>query len=158
MIKALNEVVTPFVDDLAATQAFYTDVFGLEAVYQSDASTVLRLGPMMINLLRREQAPGLVEPAEVAGSGSGVRALFTIKVNAGASQRGDRPLHDPRSGRRARRATRITLPEFASRSVSQDSDCPGSQDLMRARSSDLRGTRSAEPSAWRSAPASVPAQ
>ncbi|MFC4591185.1 VOC family protein [Sphaerisporangium corydalis] len=82
MIKALNEVevITLFVEDLAAAQAFYTGVFGLEVVYQDDASAIVRLGPIMINLLRREQAPGLVEPATVASSGSGVRALFTIRV------------------------------------------------------------------------------
>jgi lactoylglutathione lyase len=81
-LKALNEVevITLFVDDLASARAFYTEVFGLEVAYQDDASAVVRLGPMMINLLRRQQAPTLVEPATVASGGSGVRALFTIKV------------------------------------------------------------------------------
>ncbi|SEH01758.1 Catechol 2,3-dioxygenase [Nonomuraea solani] len=82
MIKALNEieVVTLFVEDLAAAQEFYVGVFGLEVVYHDDESAVVRLGPMMLNLLRREQAPELVEPATVAGARSGVRALFTIRV------------------------------------------------------------------------------
>ncbi|AQZ62203.1 unnamed protein product [[Actinomadura] parvosata subsp. kistnae] len=82
MIKALNEieVITLFVDDFAAAHAFYTGVFGLEVVFQDDESAVVRLGSIMLNLLRREQAPELVEPAPVAGAGSGARALFTIRV------------------------------------------------------------------------------
>jgi catechol 2,3-dioxygenase-like lactoylglutathione lyase family enzyme len=82
MIKALNgvEVVTLFVEDLASTEAFYTDVFGLEVVYRDDVSVVVNLGQMMINLLRSERAPELVEPSTVATNATGVRALFTIKV------------------------------------------------------------------------------
>lgn len=82
MIKALNEieVVTLFVDDLASTGHFYTDVFGLEVVYQDDVSMLVKLGQLMLNLLHREQAPELVEPATVANSTAGVRALFTIRV------------------------------------------------------------------------------
>jgi lactoylglutathione lyase len=82
MIKALNEleVVTLFVDDLASTGHFYTAVFGLEVVYQDDEGMVVKLGQLMLNLLDREQAPELVEPATVANSTAGVRALFTIRV------------------------------------------------------------------------------
>ena len=82
MIKALNEieVVTLFVDDLASTGHFYTGVFGLEVVYQDDASLLVKLGPLMLNLLQRERAPELVEPSTVAKSTAGVHALFTIRV------------------------------------------------------------------------------
>jgi lactoylglutathione lyase len=82
MIKALNEVevVTLFVEDLASTAAFYTDVFGLEVVYRDEVSVVVRLGKMMINLLESERAPELVAPSTVAANAAGVRALFTIKV------------------------------------------------------------------------------
>jgi lactoylglutathione lyase len=82
MIKALNEVevVTLFVEDLASTTAFYTDVFGLEVVSRDDVSVVVKLGQMMINLLHSEHASELVEPATVAPNAAGVRAQFTIKV------------------------------------------------------------------------------
>jgi lactoylglutathione lyase len=82
MIKALNEleVVTLFVEDLASTGHFYTDVFGLEVVYQDDVSMVVKLEHLMLNLLHRERAPQLVEPSTVATSTAGVRALFTIRV------------------------------------------------------------------------------
>lgn len=82
MIKALNEleVVTLFVDDLASAEHFYTAVLGLEVVFQDDVSMVVKLGRLMLNLLHREQAPELVEPATVATSTAGVRAMFTIRV------------------------------------------------------------------------------
>ncbi|MCW6005112.1 VOC family protein [Micromonospora sp. CPCC 205371] len=82
MIKGLNEieVITLFVDDLASTGAFYTDVFGLPVVFRDDVSIVVRLGPAMINLLERERAPELVAPSSVVSNEAGVRALFTIKV------------------------------------------------------------------------------
>jgi catechol 2,3-dioxygenase-like lactoylglutathione lyase family enzyme len=82
MIKALDEieVVTLFAEDLAATKAFYQDVFGLEAVYQDEVSAVFKLKTLMINVLLAAEAPELVEPSAVAGPGLGARLLLTIKV------------------------------------------------------------------------------
>lgn len=74
------EVVTLFVDDLASTADFYTAALGLEVVYQDDVSMVVKLGHLILNLLHREQAPELVEPATVAKSTDGVRAMYTIRV------------------------------------------------------------------------------
>jgi len=44
VIKELNEieVITLFVEDLPATKAFYTDVFGLEVIYQDDVAPTPR--------------------------------------------------------------------------------------------------------------------
>jgi lactoylglutathione lyase len=83
MIKALSEieVITLFVEDLPAAKAFYQDVFGLDVVYQDEVSAVVKLGTLIINLLRAAEAGELVEPAAVARSGLGSRALFTIKVD-----------------------------------------------------------------------------
>ena len=82
MIKGLNkiEVITIFVEDLAATRAFYENVFGLEVVYSDDASAVVRLENLMINILRAERADTLVEPRAVAGAEAGARLLLTIAV------------------------------------------------------------------------------
>lgn len=82
MIKALSEieVITLFVEDLPATKTFYTDVFGLEIIYQDDVSAVVKLNNLMINLLQVSEAHGLIAPATVAGSGAGARALLTINV------------------------------------------------------------------------------
>jgi catechol 2,3-dioxygenase-like lactoylglutathione lyase family enzyme len=83
VIKGLNkiEVITIFVDDLAAARAFYEDVFGLEVVYADDASAVVRLENLMINILRAERASTLVEPRAVAGAEAGARLLLTIAVD-----------------------------------------------------------------------------
>lgn len=82
MIEALDriEVITLFAEDLAATRAFYARVFGREVVYEDDVSTVMTLGPLMINLLQADQAPPLVAPSPVAPPTAGARALLTIRV------------------------------------------------------------------------------
>jgi lactoylglutathione lyase len=82
VIKALSEieVITLFVEDLSATKTFYTEVFGLEVIYQDDVSAVVKLNNLMINLLAVSEAHGLIAPAGVAGAGTGARALLTINV------------------------------------------------------------------------------
>ena len=75
------EVVTLFVDDIDAAKAFYKRVFAPDIVYQDDVSAVFKFSGVMINLLDATQAPQLIAPSTVAPSGSGSRALFTIKVD-----------------------------------------------------------------------------
>jgi catechol 2,3-dioxygenase-like lactoylglutathione lyase family enzyme len=81
MIKALSklDVITLFAEDLAATTKFYTEVFGLEVIWEDDASAVLKMSNLIINLLRVSNAPPLIEPVPVAAPG-GSRALLTIEV------------------------------------------------------------------------------
>jgi lactoylglutathione lyase len=74
------EVITLFVEDVRACKSFYTDVFGLEVVYEDASSAVVKLRSLMINLLTVDNAPTLVEPTAVGAAGKGVRALYTIKV------------------------------------------------------------------------------
>jgi catechol 2,3-dioxygenase-like lactoylglutathione lyase family enzyme len=73
--------ITLFADDLAATRQFYLDVFGLPVVYEDDSSACFRFGTTIINLLKDENAPELVEPGSVAPKGAGVRAVMTIAVD-----------------------------------------------------------------------------
>lgn len=82
MIKTLDEleVITLFVEDLELASKFYQDIFGLEVVYKDDVSMVVKLRNLMINLLQISEAPQLVAPMPVAGSGMGSRLLLTIKV------------------------------------------------------------------------------
>ncbi|MEV0091794.1 VOC family protein [Streptomyces sp. NPDC050738] len=82
MIKGLGklEVITLFAEDLAATRAFYTDVFGLEVVYENDDSAVIKFDNLMINVLTVANAPELVTPSPVGGTDAAPRALFTIEV------------------------------------------------------------------------------
>ena len=83
MIPGLNavEVITIFTEDLAATRAFYTDVFGLKLVFEDDVSAALLFDNMMINVLHRAAAPELVTPLPVAEAGQGARAMLTINVD-----------------------------------------------------------------------------
>ncbi|GAA2332326.1 VOC family protein [Streptomyces kunmingensis] len=82
MIKGLSklEVITLFAEDLAATKAFYTDVFGLEVIYENQDSAVVRFDNLMINVLAVAKAPELVTPSSVGGPDTGPRALHTIEV------------------------------------------------------------------------------
>jgi lactoylglutathione lyase len=82
MIEALREVevVTLFVEDLAKSTSFYTDIFGLDIAYQDSNCAILKIGGLMINVLKISEAQKLVDPATVAGAGLGSRLLFTIKV------------------------------------------------------------------------------
>jgi len=82
MIKALSklDVITLFVEDLAAAKTFYTEVFGLEVIWEDDASAVVQMSNLIINLLRVANAPTLIEPVPVAAPGAS-RALLTIEVD-----------------------------------------------------------------------------
>ena len=75
------QAITLFADDLATTRQFYLDVFGLPVVYEDDNSACFRFGTTIINLLQVDNAPELVEPASVARSDAGVRAVMTISVD-----------------------------------------------------------------------------
>jgi catechol 2,3-dioxygenase-like lactoylglutathione lyase family enzyme len=72
--------ITLFVEDLAAAKKFYSDVFGLPVVFETEDSAVFRFGATLVNLLMMSQAPGLVDPAKVAAKDAGVRFQFTIEV------------------------------------------------------------------------------
>jgi catechol 2,3-dioxygenase-like lactoylglutathione lyase family enzyme len=73
--------ITLFVEDLAATKAFYERAFGLPIHYEDDASAVFDFGNTLINLLKVEEATGLIGPAAVASPDAGARAQFTITVD-----------------------------------------------------------------------------
>ena len=75
------DAITLFVEDLAATKAFYVEVFALPIYYEDDNSAVFEFGDTLINLLDIAQAPGLIEPAVVAPREAGSRIQFTIGVD-----------------------------------------------------------------------------
>jgi lactoylglutathione lyase len=72
--------ITLIVEDLPEAKAFYASAFGQEAAFEDDDSTVFRVGATMVNLLKAEAAPELIDPAPVGG-GEGVRAVYTIRVD-----------------------------------------------------------------------------
>lgn len=73
--------ITLFVDDVAEARDFYTAVFGLPVHYQDDASAVFDFGNTLINLLHRDEAPALIEPAAVGRSLVGATTQLTITVD-----------------------------------------------------------------------------
>ncbi|MET3811816.1 VOC family protein [Arthrobacter sp. UYEF3] len=73
--------VTLFVEDLAASKRFYQDVFGLPVAFEDDASAVFQFDNTMINLLKTEEAPELIQPAPVAPPEAGARMQFTLQVD-----------------------------------------------------------------------------
>ena len=73
--------ITLFVEDLAATKAFYQEVFGLPVHFQDDVSAVFDFGNTLINLLQADAAPELIAPAAVAPPDAGARKQFTIEVD-----------------------------------------------------------------------------
>jgi catechol 2,3-dioxygenase-like lactoylglutathione lyase family enzyme len=93
--------ITLFVEDLEEARLFYGEVFGLAVVYEDGNSAVFRFGETLVNLLKVSEAPGLVDPAEVAGRDAGVRFQFTLAVDdvdamaAELQQRGVELLNGP---------------------------------------------------------------
>jgi catechol 2,3-dioxygenase-like lactoylglutathione lyase family enzyme len=73
--------ITLFVEDLDAAKKFYSRAFGLPIHYQDDDSAVYNFGNTLINLLKINEAPALIEPAKVAAGDSGSRVQFTIEVD-----------------------------------------------------------------------------
>jgi len=73
--------ITLFAEDLAATKAFYQEVFGLPVFFEDPNSAVFRFGDTLINLLDVREAPELIEPAAVAPPSAGARFQFTLEVD-----------------------------------------------------------------------------
>jgi catechol 2,3-dioxygenase-like lactoylglutathione lyase family enzyme len=73
--------LTLFVEDLAAAKKFYGRAFGLPILFEDDDSAVYQFSNTMINLLKVEQAPSLIAPAQVASAGSGARVQLTLDVD-----------------------------------------------------------------------------
>jgi catechol 2,3-dioxygenase-like lactoylglutathione lyase family enzyme len=83
VIAALDGLgaITLFAEDLPRTAAFYRDVFGLPAVHEDDDSAAFRFGGTILNVLRAEAAPELIEPAPVGGPDAGRRMQLTVWVD-----------------------------------------------------------------------------
>jgi catechol 2,3-dioxygenase-like lactoylglutathione lyase family enzyme len=72
--------VTLFAEDPKRSKEFYGRAFEREPVYEDDAAVTFRLDNVLVNVLRREEAPELVEPAAVAAAGAGPGVLLTLSV------------------------------------------------------------------------------
>src|SRR3954468_18877039 len=73
--------ITVFVEDPQRSKAFYEKVFDAAAVYEDDSSVAFKFENTIVNLLARREAPGLIEPAPVAGAGAGSSFQLTVWVD-----------------------------------------------------------------------------
>jgi catechol 2,3-dioxygenase-like lactoylglutathione lyase family enzyme len=73
--------ITLFAEDLAATKAFYQEIFGLPVYFEDPDSAVFNFGNMLVNLLASSAVPELIEPASIASPDSGARFQLTVDVD-----------------------------------------------------------------------------
>lgn len=75
--------ITLFVEDLAEAKDFYAKVFELQVLFEDADSTSFRFGNTIINLLKVEAAPELIDPAPVGGveAAAAARSVFTVEVD-----------------------------------------------------------------------------
>lgn len=74
------DAITLFTEDLAATKAFYGEVFGLPVMFEDENSVVFNFGNTLINLLESSAATELISPADVGGVNEGSRLQLTLGV------------------------------------------------------------------------------
>ena len=82
MTEPLHSVgaITMFIEDRTRTKDFYVRIFGVPIVHEDDVSIAFKFDNMTVNLLEYSAAPGLNEPAVVAGAEAGSRFQLTIWV------------------------------------------------------------------------------
>ena len=73
--------VTLFVEDLEEARDFYARVFDLELLFEDANSAAFRFGNTIVNLLKVEAAPELVDPAPVGTADAASRSVFTVEVD-----------------------------------------------------------------------------
>ncbi len=73
--------ISMFTEDLAATKTFYMDVFGLKPLFEDENAVGFEFGGVVLNMLKTEEARGLIAPAKVASPDAGARVQFTIEVD-----------------------------------------------------------------------------
>jgi lactoylglutathione lyase len=72
--------ITLVAHDLAVSIEFYEHKLGLTKVFGDDVSAIYACGKTMINVLSASAAVELVQPASVVSQGSGVGAVYTLRV------------------------------------------------------------------------------
>jgi catechol 2,3-dioxygenase-like lactoylglutathione lyase family enzyme len=70
--------ISLFVDDVAASKAFYVDVFGVSPINEDEVSVAFKFGDVIINLLHIGSAAEIVEPDKVGARGDGARFQLTV--------------------------------------------------------------------------------
>jgi predicted enzyme related to lactoylglutathione lyase len=78
-LKNIN-AMSLFVEDLQAAKTFYLEVFGVEVLFEDEASVALGFENIIINLLGVQNAREIVDPGAIATRDSGSRFQLSIWV------------------------------------------------------------------------------
>jgi lactoylglutathione lyase len=73
--------ITMFIEDVQRSKSFYELVFDAQAIYEDENAVALQFENMIVNLLKTDAAPELIEPATVGGRDAGSRFQLTIGVD-----------------------------------------------------------------------------
>jgi lactoylglutathione lyase len=73
--------ITMFIEDVQRSKSFYEQVFDVQAIYEDENAVAFQFENMIVNLLRTDAAPELIEPATVGGRDAGSRFQLTIGVD-----------------------------------------------------------------------------
>jgi catechol 2,3-dioxygenase-like lactoylglutathione lyase family enzyme len=73
--------ITLFVEDIAASRAFYETVFGQPLAFSDDVSAAFRFGDLIVNLLEEPAGASMIEPVPLAPRQAGTRAQLSIFVD-----------------------------------------------------------------------------
>jgi catechol 2,3-dioxygenase-like lactoylglutathione lyase family enzyme len=118
--------ISLFVEDLQAAKSFYRDVFDVDVVFEDDTSVCVRFDGLFANLLLASAAQEQVEPAPVAGRGTGSRFQLSIWVDdvdavcALLQERGVELLTGPRDREWGMRTATFVDPDGHSWEVAQE--------------------------------------
>jgi lactoylglutathione lyase len=73
--------ITMFIEDVQRSKSFYEHVFDAQAVYEDESAVAFQFENMIVNLLKTDAAPELIEPATVGERDAGSRFQLTIGVD-----------------------------------------------------------------------------
>ena len=74
------DAITMFIEDVQRSKSFYEKVFGAQAIHEDDDSVAFRFENTIVNLLKADAAPELIEPATVGQREAGARFQLTVGV------------------------------------------------------------------------------
>lgn len=72
--------ITLFVADPQRSKEFYARALDLPVVFEDDVAATLKMGNLLLNLLKASEAAELIEPAKVGATTDGSRFQLTIWV------------------------------------------------------------------------------
>ena len=83
MSESLKSVgaITMFIEDVQRSKSFYELAFGAQAVYEDENAVAFQFENIVVNLLKTDAAPELIEPATVGDKDAGSRFQLTIWVD-----------------------------------------------------------------------------